>query len=337
MPDETNVIDGWWKRQDTWVKVVAGALASTLTASNIVKSTDQNYAFFDSEVRNEIEYWHDLNDKYFKIAGTTGTGDLAKRNDEFESLCRLGMIDPSELKGRSPHRLLFWEDGDYRETMIKRIRAAKEDFTGVIAKSPLTKDLESCHQLVSGAQAEKTNFTERDGRGFSTEAAKAATSEAVAADEPQVKKLTEASEANVEIEIKRQSLTFQAGDSKGYDIDVFWCERPLDSDIEKGIFALGLKTAEALKVKVIGTHSIGRIRLRPLTSAAQLRAGYPSSGLQVRGEDSEAEVRTAVVASLNETLKPQIFTDFPSQMKTPWYLSVFVCSPAPPEAPKPRK
>jgi len=76
------------------------------------------------------------------------------------------------------------------------------------------------------------------------------------------------------------------------------------------------------------------VRLRILPIDKQLIPGYPSRGLQVRGEagvGAEAKLATAIAGHLNAVPGPRTgraaqFVYFPTSMVTPWYISAFICS-----------
>jgi len=102
-----------------------------------------------------------------------------------------------------------------------------------------------------------------------------------------------------------------------WDIDIFWCE-------SSGFAAQ--EQANALQ-KDIASRSKGRIRARMLPKSKNQSSGYQVSGVQIRPNKGEEEFADFVAKYIlywsNEQLKPTIVN---SSQKTPWYLSVFICS-----------
>lgn len=116
----------------------------------------------------------------------------------------------------------------------------------------------------------------------------------------------------------RQEQRTAPASAYGWDYDVFWCEaNPANR-------AVAEKLSAALAQ---GDPKHGRIRVRPLPTTVNDRAGYGVRGYEIRAERQEQEQALLVKPHL-EAAAAQTFTVTTSGQSTPWYISVFACATA---------
>lgn len=122
-------------------------------------------------------------------------------------------------------------------------------------------------------------------------------------------------------------LTLNVGSSRGWDIDVFYCDGAASNFDNAEIVANKLvEQARAAKDLAPG-FSLGRIRLRALGDDSNSKSGYQVFGNEIRAEVSETDQGNALATFLAKSNAGN-FAIRQSPLATPWYLSVFVC-PAP--------
>lgn len=114
------------------------------------------------------------------------------------------------------------------------------------------------------------------------------------------------------------------GSPKGWDYDVFWCERgdPLTD-------AANLQAATLAATALVSDES-GRIRVRELPKAVNARPGYQISGFVIQADANKSEIAeaTRVQELLSTATSDEPFVIRPnSGDPSPWYLSVFMCHP----------
>lgn len=130
-----------------------------------------------------------------------------------------------------------------------------------------------------------------------------------------------------------QAAVRQAYVDLGWDIDVFWCEgKSGDQNRARAQALVNQLNVERGRQAERGgpipnglAFPVGRVRVRPLTTAVNARDGYRVSSDEIRAEEGEATqsaaLRTFAAANGGLTLGEQRST-----MKTIYYLSVFMCS-----------
>jgi len=105
--------------------------------------------------------------------------------------------------------------------------------------------------------------------------------------------------------------------SRGWNVDVFWCERSGES---------ARTQANALEAALKAAGSYGRLRVRLLPDSINSRAGYGLAGYAVRREASEKEAGEQLLAITKKTIggETPVGVDTVSSA-TPGYLSAFMC------------
>jgi hypothetical protein len=131
-----------------------------------------------------------------------------------------------------------------------------------------------------------------------------------------------------------QTRLLATGDPKGWDIDVFWCQGP----VEEANFAKAQAAAESLAGRAkagerLAGQALGRVRLRSMPPAFQKRPGDPGRGDVVIWDDGAGEqpLAAAVLATINPPAG-NAFHVVRSTARSRWYVGVFAC-PVPPAAP----
>lgn len=131
-----------------------------------------------------------------------------------------------------------------------------------------------------------------------------------------------------------QTRLLAAGDPKGWDIDVFWCQGPVESsNFAKAQAAAELLAGRAKAGESLGGQRLGRVRLRSVPPAFQKRPGDPGRGDVVIWDAGAGE--RALAAQVLATINPpsgNAYRLVHSTARSRWYLSVFAC-PIAPEAP----
>ena len=111
------------------------------------------------------------------------------------------------------------------------------------------------------------------------------------------------------------AVAAQAGNSKGWDYDIFWCqERSANEETAKKV--LGAIPS--------GDPAHGRLRLRSWSASQNAQSGYGVKGYEIRAEAperSQAELLKRVI----DPMSPQPFEIKPTSMRTAWHISVWVC------------
>ncbi len=108
-----------------------------------------------------------------------------------------------------------------------------------------------------------------------------------------------------------------AGNAKGWDYDIFWCEEPAaNQDTAKRAFT-------ALNA---GDPAHGRLRLRSWSASQNKQPGYAVAGYEIRGEASERQ-QMEFLKRIIDPSAPQPFDvrTTTGTTPTPWYISVWVC------------
>ena len=124
-------------------------------------------------------------------------------------------------------------------------------------------------------------------------------------------------------------LTLNVGSSRGWDIDVFYCDGASSNfDNAEKVANKLVEQARAAKDLAPG-FMLGRIRLRALGDETNSKAGQQLNGNEIRAEVSETDQGNALATFLTKS-NAGTFAIRQSSQATPWYLSVFVCS-APPQ------
>jgi len=108
-----------------------------------------------------------------------------------------------------------------------------------------------------------------------------------------------------------------AGNAKGWDYDIFWCEDPpANQDTAKSVFT-ALNT---------GDPAHGRIRLRSWSASQNKQPGYGVAGYEIRGEVSEQKQMEFLKRIIDPAApKPFDVKTTTGATPTPWYISVWVC------------
>jgi len=120
-------------------------------------------------------------------------------------------------------------------------------------------------------------------------------------------------------------LTLNVGSSRGWDIDVFYCDGA-DSNFDNAELVANKLVEQARLGKDLAPgFLLGRIRLRALSDDAYSKTGENLIGNEIRAEVSETDQGNALAAFLTKTNTGN-FAIRQSPLATPWYLSVFVCS-----------
>jgi hypothetical protein len=123
-------------------------------------------------------------------------------------------------------------------------------------------------------------------------------------------------------------LTLNVGSSRGWDIDVFYCDG-LASNFDNAEKVANKLVEQARAAKDLAPgFALGRIRLRALGDESNTKSGYQVFGNEIRAEVSEVDQGNALATFLAKSNAGN-FAIRQSPLATPWYLSVFVC-PAPP-------
>lgn len=133
---------------------------------------------------------------------------------------------------------------------------------------------------------------------------------------------------NQPVQAPTAPLTLNVGSSRGWDIDVFYCDGAASNfDNAEKVANKLVEQARAAKDLAPG-FALGRIRLRALGDESNSKSGYQVFGNEIRAEVSETEQGNALATFLAKSNAGN-FAIRQSPLATPWYLSVFVC-PAPP-------
>ena len=105
-----------------------------------------------------------------------------------------------------------------------------------------------------------------------------------------------------------------------WDYDVFWCETSGDE---------AKLQAEAIVSQLKSEGAKGRLRARELPASVNAKTGYKISGYAIRRSDNEIPQATAL-QKLSERVLSQngysvVFNQQPTNSKTKWYISTFLC------------
>lgn len=118
----------------------------------------------------------------------------------------------------------------------------------------------------------------------------------------------------------------------GWDIDLFWCERPADADSQRNFdeaLDLAHKLAtEQQKGNVLQGNRLGRIRLRMLAATLAGEPQYsPYVGHRVAVSDAKNEQSLiAALTALDPELDDLFRDETSTAPRTPWYVSLFYCA-----------
>ena len=133
---------------------------------------------------------------------------------------------------------------------------------------------------------------------------------------------------NLPVQAPNAPLTLNVGSSRGWDIDVFYCDG-LASNFDNAEKVANKLVEQARAAKDLAPgFTLGRIRLRALGDESNSKSGYQVFGNEIRAEVSETDQGNALATFLAKSNAGN-FAIRQSPLATPWYLSVFVC-PAPP-------
>jgi hypothetical protein len=319
------------------IKIIGGLLAALVAAYTLVDNSNKSYAAIDQQTRSELDHWEGLRSQYFQILESLGDNFSDPKEAEklqLDSLCRLAKAAPSTLEGRAVRKIWGIGDTAYKQKKIGEIADARSHLVEIIYKYPPARELPSCSGLFDDLRQDQAGRFGRSDFGSGSPALEGAEAkERVVADTTAINKAVTQAATPVGndgqwTQVPRGSFTLSTGNASGYDVDVFWCERPLDQPVETQIFLAAEGAAKALTQPVVslGGAPIGRVRLRALSVEKQLNPGYPSSGFVVRAEQNEKGAGQELAAILSHRASQQPFAVTNSAIKTPWYLSVFVCS-----------
>jgi hypothetical protein len=279
-------------------------------------------AAFQSAVASEERRWSDLHTKFFDALATKDKS-AEVFNAKLELLCLLSNGKPQTFgeyplggffpkKNTEDHiaagRYITDLQNNFRQALTREGIGSKSSASCVFQQDQQAADQDS--------QRRPPVSTPGSAPVAVSETAQASAKIQADLDAPKARLATAATAA--------ASLVLNAGDPKGYDIDVFWCAGPQgDAHLDYArLLATRLSAAPSGSLSM----PVGRVRLRTLTEERQANPGYPRTGLQVRGEASEQDQAKALAAYLSALVPPNRFDTPLSRMKTPWYLSVFVCS-----------
>jgi hypothetical protein len=139
----------------------------------------------------------------------------------------------------------------------------------------------------------------------------------VFANSPTVEDQSTRDRAKVIQKAASEAVAQAAGNSKGWDYDIFWCEEPAaNQDTAKRVFS-------AINA---GDPAHGRLRLRSWSASQNKQAGYAVTGYEIRGEPSERP-QVEFLKRIIDSSAPQPFDvrTTTGTTPTPWYISVWVC------------
>jgi hypothetical protein len=110
----------------------------------------------------------------------------------------------------------------------------------------------------------------------------------------------------------------------GWDVDVFWCQGQGERSREAATAATRFLAGASRSDMRIGGQSLGRVRLRSLSPAAQQRL-LPAAGNLIAGTADEAPFAQALAAELNDHVPGAGLRYARTPTATRWYVSIFTC------------
>jgi hypothetical protein len=135
--------------------------------------------------------------------------------------------------------------------------------------------------------------------------------------------------------ISYQTRTLASGSARGWDVDVFWCQGPVEAtNFTKAQAAAELLAARATSATELAPGiALGRIRLRSVPVAFQKPPEDPGRGDVVIWDDAAGEHAAAeqILAAI-DTSKSGAYRLVRSTARSRWYISVFACPIAAPSA-----
>ncbi|WP_332774261.1 hypothetical protein [Phenylobacterium sp.] len=314
-PGQSSVVEAIQKSV-TAVTLVVGAVVSLntfLTSCTAQKITD--YGDFRKAVAAEETYWKGLYADYETTFAGDYKTDQARRDAKLFVISQLTehvVPDFAEYKVPEPLKAQAQRQFDTYRVGLRQI-----------LKNPETSSPTVVAKLQAQAQAQADAAVPRPADG----------SVAPIAEQAAVAEVAPGQTATPSLD----TVVLSQGRAQGWDIDVFWCQGPsgetsnyVTASTVANILASRAKAGEALDAAKAVT--LGRVRLRPLSTTLNGRAGYNASGYQIRFERAaagEPAAATAVLALVNSS-QPAAFTPYTVGNKTPWYLSMFVCGPITP-------
>jgi hypothetical protein len=285
---------------------ILGGLVAAIVAFNTSLTTCSNdnierYKTFRETVKTEETYWKDLYVQYLDAFDPKKTpADQQKR--KLQALSALAGHVPSDF---SEHELgYFWGRDEGAKTAAKEhLESLRESLINA-----LTDPEASGEEVATKAQA--AIFDQEQSTILAPPKAETVVAPPAPTGQPSSSFVAK---------------TLKDGESGGWNVDIFWCAGDSQGQYQTTASNIGAR----LTGNVPGTNSglkTSRVRVRALPLSRQgPGSGYPSSGLVIRREASEAPAAQQLANYLSG-LGIGTFTPEASTMKTPNYLSIFVCS-----------
>lgn len=324
LTDKDALIDARLKRLSNNVAFVAALIGTFVTIGTSLTSCSRDnierYRVFRDAVSTEERYWKDLYEKYLAV---TDRGDVSDPQTK-RQIAAIRALANHQVPTFEEHQLgIFYLSNVPQKQASESIAAMKRGLDDAL-KAP---------EIVGNEQAQKSRAA-----GFAVEerdAVRARKGEDVTIEQQKIAEQQEnAQSVTSGSSIAYNSVVISAGEKNGTDIDIFWC----GGGNEQASYNAGNAVAVAIANSSDGSGAdallgrLGRIRLRLLPESIQQKPGYPSSGNQVRGDQTETDQVKRLVAWLNRGdpksgygLEDK-FEAKTVAMRTPYYLSVFVCS-----------
>lgn len=281
-------------------------------------------------VEQEEARWNKLYDQYYlALADRRDSSRMALAEARYQALCRLVFRKASDFSAYPLGG--FWPDSGTQRHIASReqIERLRHGLVSMLL-NPATSSDEAARcmqQQHEDRAADSTAARERDDAPATSAAPTTPPPVVTEAVEQTHGEVVDASAAHARptgktFDVLKQlaSVTLSAGQTDGWDVDVFWCEGPKSA----ANLALADSVARALGLGDARGTKIGRVRLRMLSTVKQAESGYRPVGLEVRGEVSESAAARAIAAALSGE-REGTFRVRPSAQVTPWYVSAFVC------------
>jgi hypothetical protein len=305
------------------VTMIGGLIAAVVTVNTSVTSCSvdniKRHDDFRAAVLAEEKYWKSLYDDYLATFDETikDTQRDAKRQ-------ALRALANHSVPNFEEHRLGFFSDNkNIQKEATKNIVSIKVSLVdalldeGANGSSPASTAALSAAKDAVFAAEEQSKARKRSSDDTVTPDAQAET-----VTQAEVRPTIATSV------LSYQAQTFTAGSDKGWDYDIFWCA----GSNERQNFTQAATIAQILAARagtgqtLSGGSRVGRVRARALPESRQYSgSGYPSSGYLIRSEAGVERTVAKALLTLLTAEQQQPFAIDPIKMRTPYYISLFVC------------
>ncbi|CAN5401617.1 hypothetical protein BH10PSE15_BH10PSE15_01790 [soil metagenome] len=299
--------------------IVAAIVTVNSSLSSCSKDNIERYATFRSAVDSEEKFWNGLYDQYlgtFEPApeGVDPEAAKAKREEKLRAIQALANHTVPDFR---EHQLgLLWSSTSAQAQASANIAAIKKGLIDALTRSEDPQVARSTKEAIFAADEAQTVRTAAD---------------SLAAPPPAAPVPVPEQTVQTGTLISYQSQTLSAGDPKGWDVDLFWCAGASEAVFYGKAAAIAQQLADAANAAgsrlTAADLLIGRVRLRSLPAYLQGNGTYPATGrtIWVDADPAERGAGTALLKYFNATQAPP-FALMPTNKKSAWYMSVFICS-----------